>query len=204
MVGRSMSGCNKPGYKAATHPVVVSTHEKPSQTGGVHIISDEPVCYPVRRAIYAGTRITRCSTASPTKMRTGSMVRVRRASRRSSGRSGGRPSPCSAGSTRKRTSSSAKMVEFLPSRSGSRSAAITHNPCIGGPHFRERAGPLPIYIPVRVVSVYPIQHDNRDPERCYTVDHDGFQQSALPDCVPLRQIWLSSTTQTYSENDDET
>ncbi|WP_208448973.1 hypothetical protein, partial [Burkholderia ambifaria] len=41
------------------HPVVVSTHEKPSQTGGVHIISDEPVCYPVRRAIYAGAWITR-------------------------------------------------------------------------------------------------------------------------------------------------
>ncbi|WP_208458570.1 hypothetical protein, partial [Burkholderia metallica] len=33
---------------------------------------DESVCYPVRRAIYAGARITRCSTASPTKMRTGS------------------------------------------------------------------------------------------------------------------------------------
>jgi len=43
-----------------------------SRVGGVHIISDEPVCYPVRRAIYAGARITRCSTASPTKMRTGS------------------------------------------------------------------------------------------------------------------------------------
>ncbi len=35
-------------------------------------IGNEPVCYPVRRAIYAGTWITRCSTASPTKMRTGS------------------------------------------------------------------------------------------------------------------------------------
>lgn len=35
-------------------------------------ISNEPVCYPVRRAIYAGTWITRCSIASPTKMRTGS------------------------------------------------------------------------------------------------------------------------------------
>ncbi|MEX3555586.1 MAG: hypothetical protein VB131_02815, partial [Burkholderia gladioli] len=33
----SLSGCNKPGYKAATHPVAVVTHEKPSQTGGVHI-----------------------------------------------------------------------------------------------------------------------------------------------------------------------
>ena len=32
-------------------------------------IGDEPVCYPVRRAIYAGARITCCSTASPTKMR---------------------------------------------------------------------------------------------------------------------------------------
>ncbi|WP_249192551.1 integrase core domain-containing protein, partial [Burkholderia cenocepacia] len=35
-------------------------------------ISDEPVCYPVRRAIHAGAWITCCSTASPTKMRTGS------------------------------------------------------------------------------------------------------------------------------------
>ncbi|MBU9468880.1 hypothetical protein LGM75_26550, partial [Burkholderia multivorans] len=35
-------------------------------------IGNEPVCYPVRRAIYAGTWITRCSIASPTKMRTGS------------------------------------------------------------------------------------------------------------------------------------
>ncbi|WP_373925250.1 IS3 family transposase [Burkholderia cenocepacia] len=35
-------------------------------------ISNEPVCYPVRRAIYAGAWITCCSTASPTKMRTGS------------------------------------------------------------------------------------------------------------------------------------
>ncbi|MBU9135794.1 hypothetical protein KTD17_22620, partial [Burkholderia multivorans] len=35
-------------------------------------ISNEPVCYPVRRAIYAGTWITRCSIASPTKMPTGS------------------------------------------------------------------------------------------------------------------------------------
>ncbi|WP_206146235.1 hypothetical protein, partial [Burkholderia sp. Ac-20384] len=34
---RSVSGCNKPGYKAATHPVVVRAHENPSQTGGVHI-----------------------------------------------------------------------------------------------------------------------------------------------------------------------
>lgn len=31
--------------------------------------------YPVRRPIYAGARITRCSTASPTKMRTGSSDR---------------------------------------------------------------------------------------------------------------------------------
>ncbi|MCA8287484.1 hypothetical protein, partial [Burkholderia vietnamiensis] len=37
-------------------------------------ISDEPVCYPVWRAIHAGARITRCSTASPTKMRTGSGI----------------------------------------------------------------------------------------------------------------------------------
>ncbi|MBO1858341.1 hypothetical protein J4G52_32785, partial [Burkholderia cenocepacia] len=37
-------------------------------------ISDEPVCYPVRRAIYAGARITGCSTASPTKTRTGSAL----------------------------------------------------------------------------------------------------------------------------------
>ncbi|MBR8385853.1 hypothetical protein KDX26_25965, partial [Burkholderia cenocepacia] len=36
-------------------------------------ISNEPVCYPVRRAIYAGAWITCCSTASPTKMRTGSV-----------------------------------------------------------------------------------------------------------------------------------
>ncbi|MCW5151830.1 hypothetical protein, partial [Burkholderia cenocepacia] len=41
-------------------------------------ISNEPVCYPVRRAIYAGAWITRCSTASPTKMRTGSGVQRRR------------------------------------------------------------------------------------------------------------------------------
>ncbi|WP_176155228.1 tyrosine-type recombinase/integrase, partial [Burkholderia vietnamiensis] len=37
----------------------------------------EPVCYPVWRAIHAGARITRCSTASPTKMRTGSIVKAR-------------------------------------------------------------------------------------------------------------------------------
>ncbi|MBR8387247.1 hypothetical protein KDX26_33070, partial [Burkholderia cenocepacia] len=37
-------------------------------------ISDEPVCYPVRRAIHAGAWITCCSTASPTKMRTGSRL----------------------------------------------------------------------------------------------------------------------------------
>ncbi|MDN7428705.1 hypothetical protein, partial [Burkholderia sp. AU45388] len=36
-------------------------------------ISNESVCYPVRRAIYAGAWVTRCSTASPTKMRTGSI-----------------------------------------------------------------------------------------------------------------------------------
>ncbi|MBW5287955.1 hypothetical protein, partial [Burkholderia gladioli] len=42
IVGRSASGCNKPGYKAATHPVVVGTHEKPSQTGGVHINAMAP------------------------------------------------------------------------------------------------------------------------------------------------------------------
>ncbi|XQL33700.1 hypothetical protein ACOIY0_30870, partial [Burkholderia contaminans] len=35
---------------------------------------DEPVCYPVRRAIHAGAWITCCSTASPTKMRTGSFM----------------------------------------------------------------------------------------------------------------------------------
>jgi hypothetical protein len=34
---RSVSGCNKAGYKAATHPVDVGTLEKPSQTGDVHI-----------------------------------------------------------------------------------------------------------------------------------------------------------------------
>ena len=39
-------------------------------------ISDEPVCYPVRRAVHAGARITCCSTASPTKMRTGSDITV--------------------------------------------------------------------------------------------------------------------------------
>ena len=41
IVGRSVSDCNKPEYKAATHLVAVVARGNPSQTGGVHIRADE-------------------------------------------------------------------------------------------------------------------------------------------------------------------
>ncbi|WP_231663692.1 hypothetical protein, partial [Ralstonia solanacearum] len=39
-------------------------------------IGHEPVCYPVRRPLHDGARVTIFLTASPTKMRTGSAVLI--------------------------------------------------------------------------------------------------------------------------------